>query len=46
MEFSGLSDLDNGESLSLKPVFSDTNVAFDAGVKALKETLDSLNLKY
>ena len=46
MEFYGLSALENGESLSLTPVFSDTNVAFDAGVKALKETLDSLSLKY
>lgn len=39
MEFYGLKDLENGESLSQKPVFSDTNEAFDAGVKALKELL-------
>ncbi len=39
MEFYGLKDLENGESLSHKPVFDDTNEAFDAGVKALKEIL-------
>ena len=39
MEFCGLKDLENGESLSGKPVFTDTNEAFDAGVKALKEML-------
>jgi sugar phosphate isomerase/epimerase len=46
MEFYGLSDLENGESLSLPPVFSVPNVAFDAGVKELKEKLESLNWKY
>ncbi|MBQ8546475.1 MAG: sugar phosphate isomerase/epimerase [Clostridia bacterium] len=46
MEFYGLSELENGESLSHTPVYNDTNVAFDAGVSALKCTLDKLNLKY
>lgn len=39
MEFYGLKDLENGESLSQTPVFSDTNEAFDAGASALKEIL-------
>lgn len=39
MEFYGLKDLENGESMSQTPVFTDTNEAFDAGVKALKEIL-------
>lgn len=39
MEFYGLKDLENGESLGTKPVFDDTNVAFDAGAKALKDIL-------
>ena len=46
MEFYGLAALENGESVSQTPVYSDTNVAFDAGVTALKATLDKLNLKY
>ena len=46
MEFYGLSDLENGESVSNIPVFSDTNVAFDAGANALKEILDKLGLEY
>lgn len=46
MEFYGLKELENGESVSQVPVYSDTNVAFDAGVSALKSTLDKLNLKY
>lgn len=46
MEFKGLSELENGESLSQIPVYDDTNVAFDAGTDALKAILDKLNLKY
>lgn len=46
MEFCGLSELENGESMAKKPVFTDTNVAFDAGADALKAILDELNLKY
>ncbi len=46
MEFYGLSELENGESMAKKPVFTDTNVAFDAGANALKALLDELNLKY
>jgi len=39
MEFCGLSELENGESLNHTPIFTDTNVAFDAGADALKEIL-------
>ena len=39
MEFCGLKDLENGESLNHKPVFTDTNEAFDAGANALKDIL-------
>lgn len=46
MEFYGLSALENGESVSGTPVFSTTDEAFDAGANALKQTLNSLNLKY
>ena len=46
MEFYGLSELENGESMAKAPVFTDTNVAFDAGANALKALLDELNLKY
>lgn len=46
MEFYGLSELENGESVSQIPVYSDTNVAFDSGADALKCTLDKLNIKY
>ena len=46
MEFCGLSDLENGESLSMTPIYSDTNIAFDSGMNALKSTLDKLNLQY
>ena len=46
MEFCGLSELENGESLSGKPVYTDTNEAFDAGANALKIILNKLNLKY
>lgn len=46
MEFYGLRELENGESLSLTPIYTDTNVAFDAGASALKSTLDKLNIKY
>ena len=42
MEFCGLKGLENGESLNHKPVFTDTNEAFDAGVLALKEILIEL----
>ncbi len=46
MEFYGLCDLENGESMAKTPIFTDTNVAFDAGANALKALLDELNLKY
>ena len=46
MEFTGLKNLENGESLNGIPVYNDTNEAFDAGVSALKEILDRLNLRY
>ena len=46
MEFYGLSQLENGESVSQIPVYSDTNVAFDAGADALKVILDKLGLEY
>ena len=46
MEFAGLKNLENGESLNGIPVYNDTNEAFDAGVSALKEILDRLNLRY
>jgi sugar phosphate isomerase/epimerase len=46
MEFKGLSELENGESVSDIPVYSDTNIAFDAGANALKKLLDKLNIKY
>ena len=35
-----------GESMAKKPVFTDTNAAFDSGADALKAILDELNLKY
>ena len=46
MEFYGLKELENGESVSQVPVYSDTNTAFDAGVTALKAILDKLGLEY
>ena len=46
MEFTGLKGLENGESLNGIPVYTDTNEAFDAGVSALKEILERLNLRY
>ncbi|MBO5287733.1 MAG: sugar phosphate isomerase/epimerase [Clostridia bacterium] len=46
MEFTGLKDLENGESLSQIPVYTDTNIAFDEGVLALKAILDRLELRY
>lgn len=46
MEFCGLKDLENGESMSDIPVYTDTNVAFDAGACALKVILDKLGLEY
>ena len=39
MEFYGLKELENGESMKKVPVFTDTNEAFDAGASALKEIL-------
>ena len=42
MEFCGLKGLENGESLNHKPVYTDTNEAFDAGVKALKAILTEI----
>ena len=46
MEFKGLSELENGESVSGLVVYNDTNEAFDAGVKALKELLDRIGVEY
>ncbi len=46
MEFSGLAQLENGESVSQIPVYNDTNEAFDAGANALKVILDRLGLEY
>ena len=46
MEFTGLAQLENGESVSQIPVYTDTNVAFDAGTNALKAILDKLGLEY
>jgi len=46
MEFCGLAQLENGESLSNTPVYTDTNEAFDAGANALKVILDKLGLEY
>ena len=39
MEFCGLKNLENGESLNHSPIYTDTNEAFDAGANALKEIL-------
>lgn len=44
MEFTGLSDLENGESVSDIPVYPDNNTAFDAGAEALKSILNKLNI--
>ena len=44
MEFSGLKDLENGESVSDIPVYPDNNTAFDAGADALKVILNKLNV--
>lgn len=46
MEFYGLSELENGESMAHAPVYTDTNQAFDSGMNALKGVLDKLSLKY
>lgn len=46
MEFCGLKDLENGESLSQIQVYNNTDEAFDAGVNALKAILDKLGLEY
>ena len=46
MEFKGLSELENGESVRGLVVYNDTNEAFDAGTKALKELLDRIGVEY
>jgi hypothetical protein len=46
MEFCGLKDLENGESLSQIQVYNSTDEAFDAGVNALKDILNKLGLEY
>lgn len=42
MDFCGLKNLENGESLNHSPIYNHTNEAFDAGVKALKEILERI----
>ena len=44
MEFAGLKELENGESIQDIPVYPDNNTAFDAGANALKDILNRLNL--
>lgn len=44
MEFCGLKELENGESVSTIPVYDNTDVAFDEGFKALKVILERNNL--
>ena len=44
MEFHGLSQLENGESVSQIPVYNTTDEAFDAGCLALKAILERNNL--
>ena len=44
--FEGLKDLENGESIQDPHTYPDNNTAFDAGVKALKDILNKLNLNY
>lgn len=46
MEFCGLSQLENGESLKGMGKFENENEAFDTGVNALKKILDKLGLEY
>ncbi len=46
MEFCGLKALENGESVDTVSAYKDENEAFDAGVSALKEILNRLNLRY
>ncbi len=46
MEFKGLSELENGQSINGLVVYNDNNEAFDAGVKALKTILDKLGVEY
>ena len=46
MEFCGLKALENGESIDTVSVYKDENEAFDAGVSALKEILNKLNVRY
>lgn len=46
MEFHGLSDLENGQSINHIETYADENTAFDAGVNALKAILDRLGLEY
>ncbi len=44
--FSGLAQLENGESIQDTHTYPDNNTAFDAGANALKDILDKLNLDY
>lgn len=46
MEFCGLAQLENGESLKGMGKFANENEAFDTGVSALKKLLDKLGLEY
>ncbi len=46
MEFHGLSALENGQSINHIETYANENVAFDAGVSALKNILDRLDLRY
>ncbi|MBO5213047.1 MAG: sugar phosphate isomerase/epimerase [Clostridia bacterium] len=46
MEFHGLSALENGQSINHIETYENENVAFDAGVSALKNILDRLDLRY
>lgn len=46
MEFHGLADLENGQSINHIETYSNENEAFDAGVNALKVILDRLGLEY
>ncbi len=45
-EFCGLKALENGESVDTNTMYKDENEAFDAGVSALKEILNRLELRY
>ncbi len=47
MEFSGLKDLENGESIHKDiTIYPDNDTAFDAGADALKAILNKLNIDY